>query len=76
MCDLNLHLEIGFFNACLVLDSFLMTTQDISGGQVFFTYSPWTLVNVKFTAAQLFIVLLQTMLTRWQHSFMPLFFPL
>ena len=26
MCDLNLHLEIGFFNACLVLNSFSMTT--------------------------------------------------
>ena len=25
-CDLNLHLEIGFLNACLVLDSFLITT--------------------------------------------------
>ena len=25
-CDLNLHLEIGFFNTCLVSDSFSMTT--------------------------------------------------
>ena len=38
-CDLNLHLEIGFLNACLVLDSLSMT-KDISGGQVFFTYRP------------------------------------
>ena len=26
MCDLNLHLETGFFNACLVLNYFSVTT--------------------------------------------------
>ena len=46
-------------------------TKDISGGQVFFTYSPRILVNVKFPAAQLCMVLLQEMATRWQQYFMP-----
>ena len=40
-CGLNLLLEIGFTNACLVLNSFLMTTPKAFlhalGGQVFFT---------------------------------------
>ena len=70
-CDLNLHLEIGFFNACLVLDSLSMT-KDISGGHVFFTYlQPLNPVNIQFPAAQLCMVLLQKLATRRQQYFTP-----
>ena len=49
--ELNLPLEIGFFNTFLVLDSFFMTTpRTFQEGRCFFTYSPWILVNVNSSA--------------------------
>ena len=42
--ELNLHLEIGFFNACLVLDSFLMTTpRTFQEGRCFLLTAPGSL---------------------------------
>ena len=42
--ELNLHLEIGFFNACLVLDSFLMTTpRTFREGRCFLLTAPGSL---------------------------------
>ena len=47
---------------------------------MFYASSPCILVNIKYPAAQLFMVLLQTMATRWQHFFIPhtsfYFFPI
>ena len=42
-CELNLPLEVGLLNGCLVSNCFLMTTPRTFLGQVFFTLGPWIL---------------------------------
>ena len=71
-CELYLYLEVGFLNACLVLNYFSMATHKtfLEGMYVIFC-SSWILLNIKCPGAQLIMVLFQKMSTRRQHYFSP-----
>ena len=67
-CELNVPLEIGHLNACLVLNFFSVTPRTFLEGR-HFTYSPLILVHIKYPAALLFMVLLNWKSRRKQHFF-------